>query len=64
MLNNFEGRKLALIVDFYEFTMGEGFFLTDEYKREAVFDVFFRKIPQDGGYAVLAGIESVVEFWI
>lgn len=62
MLNNFEGRKLALIVDFYEFTMGEGFFLTDEYKREAVFDVFFRKIPQDGGYAVLAGIESVVEF--
>lgn len=63
MLNrNFEERKLALIVDFYEFTMGEGFFLTDEYKREVVFDVFFRKIPQEGGYAILAGIESVVEF--
>lgn len=63
MLNkNFEERKLALVVDFYEFTMGEGFFLTGEHEREVVFDVFFRKIPQDGGYAVLAGIESVVEY--
>lgn len=61
-LNNFDERKLGLVVDFYEFTMGMGFYKKGLHEMRAVFDVFFRKIPEDGGYAVLAGIETVIEY--
>ena len=52
--------KLELIADFYEFTMSNGYFV--ENKNEiAYFDIFFRKVPDDGGYAIMAGIEQVIE---
>jgi len=56
-----ENRKLELIADFYEFTMANGYFVKNmDYI--AYFDVFFRKIPDDGGYAIFAGLEQVIEF--
>lgn len=54
--------KLSLLADFYEFSMGNGFLQNGEKDSIAYFDVFFRKIPDDGGYVVFAGLENVVEY--
>lgn len=53
--------KLELIADFYEFTMSNGYFIKNK-KDMAYFDVFFRKIPDGGGYAIVAGLEQIIEF--
>lgn len=53
--------KLELIADFYEFTMTNGYF-TKNKNDIAYFDMFFRKVPDDGGYAIVAGLEQVIEF--
>ena len=52
----------AMLVDFYEFTMSYGYFKTGYYRRRTVFDVFFRDIPDGGGFAVAAGLARVVEY--
>ena len=54
--------NLALLSDFYEFTMSNGFFAKNMSQKIAFFDVFFRKIPDDGGYAIFAGLEQVIEY--
>ena len=53
--------KLELITDFYEFTMSNGYFIKDM-NDIAYFDVFFRNVPDNGGYAIVAGLEQVIEF--
>ena len=53
--------KLELITDFYEFTMSNGYLLKNM-NDIAYFDVFFRKVPDKGGYAIVAGLEQVIEF--
>lgn len=55
-------RKLSLLMDFYELTMANGYFAQGKHKQIAVFDVFFRSIPDQGGYAVFAGLEQVIEY--
>ncbi len=52
----------VLITDFYELTMANGYYLNGFYKKTAVFDVFFRKVPDNGGYAIAAGLEQVIEY--
>ena len=54
-------RNLELIADFYEFTMGNGYF-EKNMNEIAYFDVFFRKIPDNGGFVIFAGLEQVIEF--
>ncbi len=53
--------KLELIADFYEFTMSNGYFVKNK-NEIAYFDIFFRKIPDHGGYAIMAGLEQIIEF--
>ena len=55
-----EKRNLELIADFYEFTMANGYFLKNM-NNIAYFDVFFRKVPDNGGYAIFAGLEQVID---
>jgi len=55
-------RNLALLTDFYELTMSNGYFKDNRHNQVAVFDVFFRSIPDEGGYAIFAGLESIVEY--
>ncbi len=50
----------ALFTDFYELTMAQGFWLNNM-NTPSVFDVFFRRNPFDGGFAVFAGIESFID---
>lgn len=54
--------NIALLSDFYEFTMSNGFLAKNMTNEIAYFDVFFRKVPDNGGYAVLAGLEQVIEY--
>ena len=54
--------KLELVADFYEFTMSNGYFLRNMNNKIAYFDVFFRKIPDNGGYVIVAGLEQVIEY--
>ena len=51
-----------LLMDFYELTMAYGYFKDNKHLDVAVFDVFFRKVPDQGGYAIMAGLEQVIEY--
>lgn len=54
-------RNLEMIADFYEFTMANGYFKKNM-NEIAYFDVFFRKIPDNGGFAICAGLAQVIDF--
>ena len=54
--------KLALFTDFYELTMGNGYLVSEMEEKIAYFDVFFRKIPDNGGYAIFAGLEQIINY--
>lgn len=55
-------RKLELVTDFYEFTMSNGYFAKNMQDTESYFDVFFREIPDSGGYVIFAGLEQIIEY--
>lgn len=51
-----------MLCDFYELTMANGYFKTGMADNIAYFDVFFRKVPDGGGFAIAAGLEQAVEY--
>lgn len=53
--------NLELLADFYEFTMSNGYFVKNN-NDIAYFDIFFRKVPDKGGYAIVCGLEQVIDF--
>ena len=55
-------RNYTLLSDEYEFTMAQGYYLNGKEGNEAVFDVFFRKIPNEGGYAIMAGLDKIIPY--
>lgn len=55
-------RNLTMLTDFYEFTMSNGFFEEGFRDKIAYFDVFFRNNPDNGGFAIMAGVEQVIEY--
>jgi nicotinate phosphoribosyltransferase len=55
-------RNYTLLADEYEYTMSYGYLLNDKKELEVVFDVFFRKVPNDGGYAVMAGLDKIIDY--
>ena len=52
----------TLLCDFYELTMANGYFELGKADEIAYFDVFFRKVPDGGGFAIAAGLEQVIEY--
>ncbi|MBE6047919.1 MAG: nicotinate phosphoribosyltransferase [Clostridium sp.] len=56
------GRNMSMLMDFYELTMSNGYFLDGVGDKIAYFDMFFRKVPEGGGYAIMAGLEQVIEY--
>ncbi|MFA7377124.1 MAG: nicotinate phosphoribosyltransferase [Acholeplasmataceae bacterium] len=54
-------RNLSMLIDFYELTMANSYFYHHK-NEEAVFDLFFRSVPDDGGYAVMAGLEQAIQY--
>ncbi len=52
----------TLLCDFYELTMANGYYALGRKDEIAYFDIFFRTIPDGGGYAVFAGLEQIIEY--
>ena len=63
-MNNaaFAADNLTMLTDFYELTMANGFLRTGNADRIAYFDMFFRRIPDEGGLAIMAGVEQLVDY--
>lgn len=57
-----KNRNLTMMTDFYELTMSQAYFDAGKKDEEAVFDAFFRKNPLDGGYAVMGGVDRIINF--
>ncbi len=51
----------AMMMDFYEMTMANAYFLTGQKDTRVLYDMFFRRVPDGGGYAIACGLESLVE---
>ncbi len=54
--------SMSMLNDFYEFTMSNGYFLKGKADQIVYFDMFFRNIPDGGGFAIAAGLEQVIEY--
>ena len=54
--------NLSMLCDFYELTMSNGYYKNGFYKKVVYFDVFFRKVPDNGGFAIAAGLEQVIDY--
>lgn len=64
-IKNFDirnGRNLTMLVDFYELTMGNGYLESEIGNRIAYFDMFFRRVPDGGGYCIMAGVQQIIEY--
>ena len=57
-----EKLNLTMLFDFYEMTMANGYFRRGMQERITYFDVFFRRVPDGGGFAIAAGLEQLVEY--
>ena len=55
-------RNLTLLTDLYELTMVGGYFVTGKKDQCANFDYFFRRVPDEGGFCIAAGLEQVIEY--
>lgn len=54
--------NLTMLTDFYELTMANGYLRRGFGEREVCFDMFFRTVPDHGGYAIMAGVEQLIEY--
>ncbi len=54
-------QNMTMLTDFYEFTMANGYLKSGMQNKEAVFDMFFRTVPENGGFAIMAGLEQLVD---
>ena len=61
-MNTYDELNMTMLCDFYELTMGNGYFHCGKDKQICYFDVFYRNIPDGGGFAIAAGLEQVVEY--
>ncbi len=57
-----DARNLSMCMDFYELTMSQCYFNSDAKDKIVSFDLFYRKNPDNGGYAVFAGLEEIIGF--
>lgn len=54
--------NLTMLTDFYELTMANGYFAYGMENTIGYFDMFFRKVPDDGGYAIMVGVQQLCEY--
>ena len=52
----------TMLCDFYELTMGNGYFVSGMQEKISYFDLFFRQIPDGGGFAIACGLEQVIDY--
>ena len=61
-MDNRRSLNLTMLCDYYELTMGNGYFDHNMGDKITYFDVFYRQNPDMGGFAICAGLEQVVEY--
>ena len=61
-MSQFDKRNLSMMMDFYEMTMANGYFVNSGENTRVAFDVFYRRNPDSGGFAIFAGLEQVIEY--
>lgn len=54
--------NMTMLTDFYELTMANGYFENGLKDKIAYFDMFFRKVPDNGGFAIMAGVEQLIQY--
>ena len=57
-----ETMNLTMLMDFYEITMANGYFVHGYKDQIVCFDMFFRKVPDDGGFAIMVGVEQLIQY--
>lgn len=58
-----EQRNISMLMDLYEMTMANGYFMDDlDSENKVTFDIFYRKNPDNGGFAVFAGLEQIIDY--
>ena len=61
-MTQFDARNLSMMMDLYEMTMANGYFAEQRADDFVTFDVFYRKNPDGGGFAIFAGLEQVLDY--
>lgn len=56
--------KYNMLIDFYEFAMSNGYFKNGHEDKTAYFDMFFRKVPDGGGFAIMVGVDQLIDYII
>ncbi len=57
-----DDRNLSMLMDFYELTMSNGYFVKGLKDKKVVFDMFYRRNPDEGGFVICAGLEQLVNY--
>ena len=57
-----EKLNMTMLCDFYELTMGNGYLKAGLHNRITYFDVYFRTVPDGGGFAIAAGLEQLIDY--
>ncbi|MBR6013509.1 MAG: nicotinate phosphoribosyltransferase [Selenomonadaceae bacterium] len=61
-MTQFDKRNISMMMDFYEMTMANGYFVNGGENTKVAFDVFYRRNPDGGGFAIFAGLEQIIEY--
>ena len=61
-MTQFDKRNISMMMDFYEMTMANGYFVSGGQNTRVAFDVFYRRNPDNGGFAIFAGLEQIIEY--
>lgn len=61
-MKQFNERNLSMVMDLYEMTMANGYFKDQDNDKRVAFDVFYRKNPDQGGFAIFAGLQQIIEY--
>lgn len=61
-MTQFDKRNLTMMMDLYEMTMANGYFSEETRADSVTFDVFYRRNPDNGGFAIFAGVEQIIEY--
>src|SRR5690349_9295112 len=62
MINQLYDTSLSLLTDLYQLTMAYGYWKSGKAEQEAVFNLYFRKHPFQGGFTISCGLNSVIEY--
>lgn len=58
----FDKRNISMMMDLYAMTMANGYFSEENRTNKVVFDVFYRRNPDQGGFAIFAGLEQIIDY--